>query len=91
MEIRYARGKKYDPKMEKWSAMHNTYKFFNLGRPPSLEKIEKSVKIKKRILLLNKIKNYGIKRNLSHPDFKGLKLGEIDKKISNWKKEDNDS
>ena len=58
--VRYAKdkGKEYDNKMEKWSAINNTYKFFSLGRPPYMERIERSAFLKKKIRLLNKIKNY---------------------------------
>jgi len=81
MEIRYANGKKYDVRMEHWSAIHNTYKFFNLGRPPFLEKIERSEKLKKRIRLLNQIKNYCLKNNPEIPDFSTLKERDLDKRI----------
>ncbi|MHC4461414.1 MAG: radical SAM protein, partial [Planctomycetota bacterium] len=42
--IRYAKDKclAYDKRMEKWSSIHNTFKFFRMGRPPQLEVIEKS-------------------------------------------------
>lgn len=66
--VRYAKdkGKEYDNKMERWSAINNTYKFFNLGRrPPYMERIERSTFLRKKIRLLNKIKNYYILNNIS--------------------------
>lgn len=80
-EIRYSNGKKYDVRMEHWSAIHNTYKFFKLGRPPFLEKIEKSPKLKQRVVLLNKLKNHYSKNNLPPLDFSEIKPKELDKKI----------
>ena len=82
MEIRYSNGGKYDRRMEHWSSIHNTFKFFNLGRPPFLEKIEKSSILKKRIILLNKIKQNYLKKNLLPPNFGELKIRELDKKIN---------
>jgi hypothetical protein len=68
--IRYAKdkGKNYNHKMEKWSAIHNTFKFFNLGRPPLIDIIEKSPKIQDRIIMLNKLKNYYKANNIQPPD-----------------------
>ena len=58
--IRYAKDKgvEYDNKMEKWSAIHNVYKYFNLKKPPLIDKIEKSQYLKTKIKLLNKIRKY---------------------------------
>ncbi|MFH1971025.1 MAG: radical SAM protein [Patescibacteria group bacterium] len=81
MEIRYANGEKYDVRMEHWSAIHNTYKFFNLGRPPFLEKIDKSKKLQERIRKLNKLKNHCIRNGSLAPDFNGLSKRELDKEI----------
>ncbi len=81
MEIRYANGGKYDVRMEHWSAIHNTYKFFKMGRPPFLEKIDNNSKLKKRIILLNKIKNHYKKNNISPPDFSRLNKRELDNGI----------
>ena len=64
MEIRYANGGKYDVRMEKWSAIHHTYKFFNLGRPVRLDQIDKSSKLNIRVKLLNKLKNYYLKNKI---------------------------
>lgn len=86
MEIRYTNGKKYDQKMEHWSAIHNTYKFFGLGRPQKLENIEKSKKLKLRVSNLNKIKNYYIKKNLPSLDLGKLKKSELDNKINKFLK-----
>jgi hypothetical protein len=81
MEIRYANGEAYDVRMEHWSAIHNAYKFFKLGRPPFLEKIEKNEKLMERIKLLKQLKNYYLKNNIASPDFSNLKDGKLDKKI----------
>lgn len=89
MEIRYCNGGKYNPKMEKWSAIHNTFKFFDLGPPPLISKIEKSEKIKERIVLLNRLKNHYKKIELSPPKLGGLNLNELDQKISNLIEENN--
>lgn len=58
--IRYAKdkGQAYSKDYEKWSAIHNTYKYFNLGRPPQLENLNESHEIIERIKKLNKLKNY---------------------------------
>lgn len=68
--IRYAKDKglQYDPKMERWSAINNTYKFFKLGRPPLMKYIEKSNTERERIKGLNKIKNYFKENNQIAPD-----------------------
>lgn len=65
--VRYAKdkGKEYDNKMEKWSAINNTYKFFDLERPPYMERFERSAFLRKKIRLLNKIKHYYILNNIS--------------------------
>jgi len=58
--IRYAKdkGQEYDRKMEKWSSINNTYKFFQLSRPPYIAKIEKSKYLQRKVLALNRLKNY---------------------------------
>ncbi len=83
IEIRYAKDKglRYDRNMEKWSAIHNTYKFFNLGRPPKLEKIEKSKVLSKRVKLLNKLKNQRIREKLGRIDFSNYSMKNLDQKI----------
>ena len=42
--IRYAKDKgvEYDRDMERWSAVHTTFKFFNMGKPPQYEVISNS-------------------------------------------------
>jgi hypothetical protein len=79
--IRYAKDKglQYDRSMEKWSAIHNTFKFFNLGRPPRMEKIERSPKIIKRINILNSLKNYYKSNNLNPPNFCNHNKEDLDK------------
>jgi len=69
--------------MEKWSAIHNTYKFFNLGRPEKIEIINKSSKYQKRIKKLNRLKKHFEKNNIFPLDFSDLKKRELDKKINN--------
>ncbi len=81
MEIRYGNGNKYNKDMEKWSAIHNTYKFFRLGPPPLLNKIKKSLKIKKRIQSLNRLKNYFKKGMIPPPDLGKFTKKRLDKKI----------
>lgn len=68
--IRYAKDKglKYDKLMEKWSAIHNTFKFFNLGKPPKYEIIENDPTLKELIKNLNTLKNYHKRNNIEAPD-----------------------
>jgi hypothetical protein len=49
-----------------------------MGRPPKLELIEKSSTWKKRIELLNKVRNYYKRHNLNSLNFQGEKLSKID-------------
>jgi len=83
--IRYAKDKGlvYDKRMEKWSSIHTTFKYFHMGRPPQLEAIEKSPTKKKRINLLKKVRNYYRKNNLNSLDFNGLDMNQIDEKLKN--------
>ncbi len=87
--IRYAKDKglEYDRKMERWSAINNTYKFFNLGRPPQMEQIEQSAYLQKKIRLLRKIRsqlgkdilfdqfNFGSVKDIEEYIEKNLKTG----------------
>ena len=68
--IRYAKDKglEYDKKMEKWSSINNTYKFFNLSKAPYIGQIEKSKYLQKKIMMLNKLKNYYKAKNIEPPD-----------------------
>jgi len=81
--IRYARDKglAYDKRMEKWSSIHNTFKFFHIGRPPQLESIEKSPTWKRRLEMMNRVKNYYRKHNLNSLDFSCLTKGVIDEEL----------
>ena len=81
--IRYAKDKglQYDKKMEKWSAIHNTFKFFKMGRPPKLEAIEKSPTWRKRLNMMNVVKNNCKRKNLDVLDFTGLTMEKIDEKL----------
>jgi len=85
IEIRYAKDKglKYDHKMERWSSIHNTFKFFNLGTPPLIKDIEESLTLQARIKKLNRLKELHKKSNIAAPDFSGLTMVELDKKIDN--------
>lgn len=89
IEIRYARdkGKKYDKKMEWWSAIHNIYKFFNLGRPPRYERIEKSRLLLKRINLMKQARNICEKYNLLPPNVSNPSKKNINKKLEKFIKE----
>ncbi|MFH1585786.1 MAG: hypothetical protein ABIB79_03395 [archaeon] len=67
--------------MERWSAIHNTYKFFKLGRPLYLEEIKKDKEIQKRIKLLNRFKNYCKKNNIDPPDLSKIPKNQLRKHI----------
>lgn len=79
--IRYAKdkGAKYNKKMEKWSRINNTYKYFKLPRPPRMEQIEKSNYLSKRITLLNKLKNHCEINKIQPPDFSCYSSGKLQK------------
>ena len=77
-EIRYGNGKKYDKRMEKWSAIHHTYKFFNLGAPPFIKKIERSPLLLKRVGMLSKLKNYYLKKEMQPPNLSQHSKKELD-------------
>lgn len=81
IEIRYAKDKglRYDHKMEKWSAIHNLYKYFKLGRPPQMTIIEVNPLINKRVLYLRKLMNYHKKFNIDSPDLSKYPLRKLDK------------
>lgn len=81
--VRYAKDKglAYDKDMEKWSSIHNTFKFFKLGRPPKLEFMEQSPTWKNRLEKMNKVKNYYKKNSLLAPGFNELSYALIDAKL----------
>ncbi len=68
--VRYAKDKglEYDDKMERWSAINSIYKFFNLGKPPHMARIEKSSRLQEEIKRLNRIKNYYKEKKVQPPD-----------------------
>ena len=68
--------------MERWSYRHNTYKFFNLGRPPSWGIIEKSDTLKNRITKMKRIKTYCEKNKITDLDLSGFSENEIDDEIN---------
>jgi hypothetical protein len=81
--IRYAKDKGllYDKNMERWSAIHNTFKYFRMGRPPQLEVIENSPTWTRRIKMMNRVKNYYRKHNLNSLDFSCLPKRIIDEEL----------
>lgn len=78
--VRYAkaRGEKYDKKMERWSDIHNTYKFYGLGRPPEYDRIQKSPTLTRRVLMMKRLKNYLKKKGMMPMSLKGVRKGLID-------------
>jgi len=81
--VRYAKdkGRDYDRKMEKWSAINNTYKFFDLRRPFHMRRIEKSAYLQKKIRLLNKIKKFYILNNISPNGVGSYSLNELERYV----------
>ena len=81
--VRYAKDKglPYSKDMEKWSSIHNTFKYFHMGRPPYLEVIEKSPTWQHRIQMMRKVKNYYLKHNLNSLDFSHFTKKRVDKEI----------
>ncbi|MDD5210573.1 MAG: radical SAM protein [Elusimicrobiales bacterium] len=79
--VRYAmeKGLAYDKKMERWSAINNTYKYFNLKRPPFMSRIEESPKFQERIKFLTRIKHHHIENKITPPDLRSLKKPELDR------------
>ena len=79
--IRYAKDKglEYDPKMEKWSAIHSVYKFFNLGKPPRMEIIESNSRINNRIILLKRLANYHKQFGIDAPNLRNLSSQRLDR------------
>jgi hypothetical protein len=83
--IRYARDKglQYDPKMEKWSSIHNLYKSFSLGKPPKMNAIEQSPLLQKRIERLRRLRAFLEKINVALPDLGQYSNQELDHKLKN--------
>lgn len=81
--IRYAKDKglAYDEKMEKWSRIHTTFKYFHMRRPPQLEAIEKSPTWTRRLKMMNRVKNYYKKHNLNSLDFGSFTKKRIDEEL----------
>jgi len=77
--IRYAKdkGAKYDRRMEHWSAIHNTFKFFGLGRPPRMEEIDASRTWKRRLILLGQAQTAS-ENNNPRPNLSGLSYSAAD-------------
>ncbi len=81
--VRYAKDKglAYDKRMEKWSLIHNTFKFFHMGRPPQLNILESSPTWERRLGMMNRVKSYYKKHNLNSLDFSDIAKKKIDKKL----------
>lgn len=81
--IRYAKDKglPYDKKMEKWSAIHTTFKFFKMGRPPKLESFEKSPTLGRRHKMMTIVKNRYMKGKIPALDFSNLTLRQVDEEL----------
>ena len=79
IEMRY--GGHYDQKMEKWSAIHNTFKFFGLGRPPKMTTIEKSKLWQTRIKVFTKAKNFCLRNRLNPPYIKDKSCKNIEETL----------
>ncbi len=81
--VRYAKDKglAYDNRMEKWSAIHSTFKYYHMGRPPQLDIIEKSETWQRRLRIMNRVKTYCKKHNLNSLDFSGLTKKKLDKTL----------
>ncbi len=81
--VRYGRDYKrpYSKDMERWSDIHSTFKVFKMGRPPQFEYLKSSPTWRKRIQLLNKVKNYYKQHNMNSLDFSVLNKVEIDEKL----------
>ena len=77
--VRYARdrGQAYDRRMERWSAIHNTFKFFHLQRPPKMETIDGSATWRKRVELLTRART-ACEKARSRPDWGGLSYRAVD-------------
>jgi hypothetical protein len=77
--VRYARDKglEYDPKMERWSSLNNTYKFFKIGKAPLMKEIEKSPTLQDYIRTLNKLKNDYKLTNVQPPDLSSYSKKEL--------------
>ncbi|NPE28631.1 radical SAM protein [Methanococcoides sp. SA1] len=73
----------YDREMERWSAIRSTYKFFGLGRPISYDKIKSNTELLDHIQLMNKVRSYSKKHNLS-PSLKDLNFAEQKQKLSEF-------
>lgn len=81
--VRYAmsRGLPYDYRMEKWSRVHRTFKFFKMGKPPKLDVIEHSPTWHARIRLMNKIRTYYRSHDMNSLDFASLSKRQLDESL----------
>jgi len=76
----------YKKDMEKWSAIHNTFKFFNLGRPLQLGAIRKDKVMQNVIMLLDRAKAICKKNNLEPATLENLSWESIEKKLIHFLK-----
>ncbi len=80
--VRYGKdyNRPYSKDMERWSDIHNLFKFFRMGRPPKLEELN-SNKWKKRLQMMKRVKNYYKKNNMNSMDYGSLKMLEVDERL----------
>jgi hypothetical protein len=71
----------YNIDMERWSAIHNTFKYFNLGRPPRYDIIQDSPILQLRIARMSRLKNYQRKHHLPPIDFSTYKMSQLDQML----------
>ena len=72
----------YSRDMERWSDIRSTFKYFGLGRPPAYEKIQASETLKRRVTVMNRVKNFLKKNGMFRISLSGLKKSEIDNLLS---------
>lgn len=71
----------YKKDMEKWSAIHNTFKFFKLGRPLQLGVIRKNKIMQNATILLDRVKSICKKEKLEPPALENFSWEDIEKKL----------
>jgi hypothetical protein len=81
--IRYGKdkGEPYNSDFEKWSAVHNTFKYFNMGRPPQYDIIQISPTLQLRIARMSRLKNFQRKHHLPPLDFSKYKMSQLDQML----------
>lgn len=71
-------GHPYSKDMERWSDVHNAFKFFGLNRPPEYQKIITSPTLDRRVMLMKKIRNFLKKHKKMSMNLQGLRMPQID-------------